>query len=279
MSIDINVVGLFMYGAMYYVGFFLMIILNVFLYYKVFNITRLRAIIYSVITFAFGYLGATLIGDLYNVMTAIKGIDTKIGVDMIGAVLFELLWIPTVYAEKYFLKRKSKADDENKKIKTVSFRDTFDFITPGAFIVLACIKLGCCFSGCCYGIECSWGVYSWITGTTLFPIQIFEFATICLILIAMYFVKQTKFYRRGMAGPLTAAMYMFARFCWEFLRYYDPEMRHFFLGLSLWQIFCLVIFIVVVVWVIVLYKTQPSEPMPKNYLFAKKTKNVSIEGK
>lgn len=284
MDFDFNIWGLLIYNLMYPLGFILMMIFNLFIYYKVFNISRLRAAIYSVIDFAFSMLGLVLIGDLYNAVTAIKGFTTRIDKDMIGSVIFQLLWIPTAYAVNYFLERKRKAmpyiNGKRVEIKYVSFHDILDFIVPGAFMLAATIKIGCFFSGCCYGIECSWGVKAYGTDITLFPIQIFESATIWLILIAMYFIKQTKFFRRGMAGPLTVAMYAFARFCWEFLRGYTPEMRHFFLGLSLWQIFCLVILVVVVPWTIVLYKTQPSEPMPKNYLFAKSgKKNVNSKGK
>ena len=267
---------------MYAVGLVLMILFNVFINYKAYKISRLRALVYSLITFAYGYLGAMFIGFLYNTIASLKDLNAFIWVDMIGAVLFQLLWIPTVYAINYFLKLKSKRLPyiNGKRVipKTVSFRDTFDFIVPGAFIVLACIKFGCNFSGCCYGIECSWGVHSLIMGTTVFPIQLFEFATICFIIIATYFIQQTKFYRRGMSGPFAATLYMFARFCWEFLRYYRPEMRHFFLGLSLWQLMCLVIFVIVFVWTIGLYITQPSEPKPKNYLFAKKAKIQQSKG-
>lgn len=274
------------YRLTYITGFILMFLFNVLIYHKVFNISRLRAAVRSVVTFAYGYLGAMLISDLYNAVASLKGLEPQINMDMIGAILFQLLWIPTVHCEKYILKLRSKATlkkhGNEVKIKTVSFRDTFDFIVPGAFIVLACIKIGCCFAGCCYGIECSWGFHASLKGTpvTLFPIQIFEFVTICLVIILSYLIKQTQFYRRGMAGPLTVAMYTFARFCWEFLRGYTPEMRHFFLGLSLWQIFCLIILIVVVAWIIVLYKTQPSEPKPKGYLFAKyDKKTVNSKGK
>ena len=284
-SINFNPMGITLYYTMYAVGFILMMIFNLFIYYRVFHITRLRAAVYSLTAFAFAMLGLVVIGDLYNAICALKGLPPQVDKDMIGSVVFELLWIPAVYAVKYFLKLKNKKmpyiNGKRVPIKTISFRDTFDFIVPGAFMMASAIKIGCFFSGCCFGIECDWGVISPKIFKTVFPIQLFESATIWLIIIVCYFIKQTKFYRRGMAAPLTAAMYIFARFCWEFLRYYDPEMRHFFLGLSLWQIFCLIVLIVLVVWLIVLYKTQPSEPMPKNYLFAKNTtnKNVKIKKK
>ncbi|MCH5198747.1 MAG: prolipoprotein diacylglyceryl transferase [Oscillospiraceae bacterium] len=274
---------LLIYNSMYVIGFIIMLILNI-SKHNTYRISRARGVIYSIITFVYGYLGAMLIGDLYNAVASLKGIETEVRVDMIGAVVFMLLWIPTVYIEKKFIKiknRKKKTESPGQaEISPVSFRDTLDFIAPGAFLVLACIKFGCCFMGCCYGIECDWGVYSWVKHTKLFPVQIFEFISICVILVIAYYIKQTKFFRRGMAGPLTAGMYIFTRFCWEFLRYNTPELQHFFLGMTIWQIMCVIVFIIVFVWVTVLYITQPSQPMPKGYLFAKnEAKKVNNAGK
>ena len=273
---EANARGVMIYHITYVVGFILMMLFNVLIYYKVFKFSRLRAAVCSVLSLVFVYIGLLLMGIFYNAVSALKGIDVYIEREMLGAIIFELLWIPTIHAEKLFLKLKVKRLPyiNGKRVvpKTVSFRDTFDFIVPGSFILAGCIKIGCFFSGCCFGVECDWGVFSRRIGATVFPIQLFESATIFLIIVINYFIKQTKFYRRGMAGPLTAGMYIFARFFWEFLRYYTPEMRHFFLGLSLWQLMCIVIFAVLFIWTIVLYKTQPSEPMPKNYLFAKKAK-------
>lgn len=290
MNIDISahVRGVVIYYSMYVVGFILMLVFNLFKC-NVYNITRPRAAVYTVLSGAYGMLGLVVIGDLYNAIAALKFFEARIDLEMIGGVLFLLLFIPpTVYVEKCFRKRKTKPilniDAKQEKRESISFRDTFDSITPGLIILSVCGKIGCHFAGCCYGIECSWGTH--LNGTRLFPIQLCEAATLFLILIANYYIKQSRFYRRGMDTPLVAAMYSFARFCWEFLRGYEkPGLKHFFLGLSLWQIFCIIIFVVVVVWVIVLYKTQPSEPMPKNYLFAKnatrtkksKVKNIWIQ--
>lgn len=275
---SVNTTGYNIYHTMYGVGLVLMTLFNVLINYKIFNYSRLRAFVYSIFTFGYGYLMAMVIGYIFNFLTDLKGVDTSyiIRLDMIGTILFVIFLIPTAFAEKYFYKLKNKRlpyiNGKRVPLKVVSVSDTLDFVIPGGFIFLSCIKIGCSISGCCFGIECSWGVYSRRIGATVFPIQICEAATIWLIIIALYFIQQTKFYRRGMAAPLGGGMYIFARFCWEFLRYYTPEMRHFFLGLSLWQIFCVIIFIVVVVWAIGLYVIQPSEPMPKNYLFAKKAK-------
>lgn len=275
MNFDINidlsgvVRGLIIYESMYVVGFILMMIVNLFKC-DAYNITRPRAAVYTVLSGAYGMLGLILIADLYNAIVSYP----LANLEMLGGVVFILLCIPaTVCAEKYI--RKLIARKKHKEIKSVSLRDTLDSIAPGLIVLSVCGKIGCHFAGCCYGIECSWGIHM-PAGPPLFPVQLCEAATLCLILIAVYFIKQTKFFRRGMGTPITATMYLFARFCWEFLRGYTPDMRHFFLGLSLWQVFCLVILVVPIVWIIVLYKTQPSEPMPKNYLFAafrKKAKN------
>ena len=279
MQMDISrfIIGVYIYDSMYVVGFILMIILNS-LKYNIYNITRLRSVVYTVLSGAYGMLGLLVFGKLYNAIAAIKGLTPNINVDMLGGVLFLLFCIPiTVCAEKFFRKLIArKKNGEHKEIKAVSLRDTLDSITPGLIILSVCGKIGCHFAGCCYGIECSWGIQL-PYGSRLFPVQLCEAATLFLILIASYYIKQTKFFRRGMATPLVAAMYLFARFCWEFLRYYVSEMRHFFLGLSLWQIFCVVIFIVVAVWIIVLYKTQPSEPKPKNYFFEKNGKKSEVK--
>ena len=69
-----------------------------------------------------------------------------------------------------------------------------------------------------------------------------------------------------MAGPLTVLIYAIARFLWEFLRFYTPEYRNFFLGLSLWQLICVLVILIAGVWVLILYKTHPSEPLPKRKL-------------
>lgn len=268
----VNPARIYIYHSMYGVGLILMTLFNVLINYKVFNFSRLRAFVYSVLTFVYGYLGGMCIGYLYNAITDLKGVDASyiIRVDMIGSIVFFLFLIPTALAEKYIVKHKKPRYINGKRVpvKPVSARETLDFAVLGGVIFLSCIKIGCSISGCCFGVENDWGVFSPKIHTTVFPVQIFEFATLCLIVIATYFIQQTKFYRKGMAAPLAASMYFFARFCWEFLRYYTPEMRHFFLGLSLWQIFSAIVFIVVAAWGIGLYITQPSEPMPKNYLFA-----------
>ena len=255
------------YDATYVVGFVLMLSLSL-LTHGLYKSSRLRAAAYSFITFFSGLAGAFIIGFLYNVILSLKDIKTDVRVDVLGAVIFTSLFLlAAVYAEKGLLRLRAKKSGEDIPPRAVSFRDTMDMMIPGSFLVFASIKFGCSIRGCCFGVECSWGVHALNDpNVTLFPVQLFECATLLLILLTCYFIKRTPFFRRGMAGPLAANLYGLSRFFWEILRYNPPELRHFALGMTVWQVFCVLVLIVSVIWLGVLYKTQPSEPLPKSRL-------------
>ena len=255
-----------LYDASYLVGLILMTVVIV-LRAHVYGISKRRAAVYSLITFLFGFFGAWLIGKIYNLLAGLTGWYPGVKVDVIGAVIFTSpLVLAAVYTERAFRKFKNKSAVENGgdpvDLKNVNFRDTLDLMITGAFFMFASIKMGCMIRGCCWGVECGWGVESPYIHKTVFPIQIFESLSIFAVVIIVYFIKKTRFFRRGMGGPLSAFFYGVARFFWEFLRWYAPENRHFFLGLTLWQNLCVLIILVAALWTAILYKTQPSEPQP-----------------
>ena len=257
-----------LYVMFYVIGFLLMLLITV-LRRKAYKTSLKRAVAYSFITFVSGFCGAVIIGAIYSLLAMLKKIAAYNFVDVLGAVVFTSLFLlAAIYSEKAILKRRERrAQTENDTAFqpwTVSFRDTMDLMIPGAFIVFACIKIGCAFRGCCFGIECSWGVTAqFYYGKTVFPVQIFESASLFLCALAGLFIQKASFYRRGLSGPFAAFLYGIARFFWEFFRYNPPEMRHFFLGLTIWQLFCILIWIVAGIWMIILFKTQPAEPRPK----------------
>lgn len=260
------------YDATYVVGFALMLALSL-LRGRVYGSSRARAAAYSFITFASGFLGALIIGAVYNVLFSLKGIETDIKVDVLGAVIFTFVFLLiAIYTEKYFVKRKHAAavrngDADVPPARTVSFRDTMDMMIPGSFLVFACIKFGCHIRGCCFGIICDWGIHPPNrTDLTLFPVQIFECATLCLIVLFSILFQQTGIFRRGMTGPFAANLYGVARFFWEFFRYNTPEMRNFLFGMTLWQLLSILVIVVSAIWLAVLYRTQPAEPLPKGKL-------------
>lgn len=259
-----------MYYFMFFLGF-IFLIWYTYNFYHVYNMSRKRALLYS-LTFIYGMLGANIMGRFYTAICVAKNIDDNSRLAIFGAVLFApLLILLTVLIEKWFLHSILK---KNAKDYFVSCRDTLDMLTPGLFITLAFGKIGCWYEGCCFGIECNWGIHSNRIDATVFPVQLFESVASVFILLVCHFLKRTHFYRRGMAYPLTALLYCISRFCFEFLRYYIPELRHLLLGITLWQGFCILVIISSVVSLIALYKNRESNPLPPLPLtapFSKKT--------
>ena len=63
-----------------------------------------------------------------------------------------------------------------------------------------------------------------------------------LVLFAVARLERRPHFIRGGTYPLTAALYAVVRFGWEFLRGYAPRMRRFYLGMSFWQLCCILVF-------------------------------------
>ena len=232
-----------------------------------YKISRLRTIVFTIITYVFGVTGALIMGKIYTAICVIHNVDDNSRVAIFGAVIFTPLMLTATAAVDKLISGyrlqiyHNKKHVKHNKLPEVSIRNTIDLLTPGIFIILTCAKLGCFFEGCCYGVECSWGVYSDRAGTTVFPVQLFEVGTMLIVLLLSFIIKRTGFYRRGMAYPLTAALYCIARFGWEFMRYYPAQMQHVLFGLTFWQFLCVIVFVTSVISIAVLYKTQPSNPL------------------
>ena len=217
----------------------------------------------------YGMLGANIMGRIYTYICTVNNIKDSSILAIFGAVLFApILILATIAVEKFLIRamtppsRKTSANKPQTKDKKISYADTLDMLTPGLFITLAFGKIGCLYEGCCFGIECSWGIYSDKIEATVFPVQIFEAVVSILILIVCYFLKRTRFYRRGMAYPLNAMLYCFSRFGFEFLRHYIPELRHLLFGITLWQGLSILVIIASAISLIVLYKNKQSNPLP-----------------
>ena len=277
-----------LYILSYAVGFFMMTLITL-IRSKAYRTGIPRAAVYSVITFLSGFTGAVIIGMIYDLLALLKNMMATVFVDVLGAVVFSALFLlAAVNTEKAIIKKRNlrtaegETEDRPKRrpLAPVSYRDTMDLVIPGAFVFFACIKIGCALRGCCWGFECSWGVTapSYYNKTT-FPVQLFESASIFIIAVASHFVQKASFYRRGMAGPFAAFLYGVARFFWEFFRWNPPEMRHFFLWLTIWQLFCILIWAVAGTWMRILFKTQPAEPRPKRRKRKKKSKKPIVHSK
>ena len=266
-----------LYAASFAVGFAMLLLITA-LRRKIYNVSLPRALAYGVYTFLSGFCGAVVIAQIYNLLASLKGVQAAMLVDVLGAVVFSSLFLlASTYTEKAVLKRRARNGPALSGGQTprreASFRDTMDLVIPGAFTVFACIKIGCLFRGCCFGFECSWGIETpFYYLKTTFPVQIFESACLFAAAAASHYVQRAAFYRRGMSGPFAAFLYGLSRFFWEFFRWNPPEMKRFFLGLTIWQLFCLLIFAVAGAWIFILIKTQPREPRAKVKPFAAEKK-------
>lgn len=262
------------YSSIYLPAFVLAIVVGLKTRYK-YRTSKTRCLVYLVISLGYAFLTAEMSGKIYNAIFSIRNIVTRQNRAIFGAILMTpLCIIATVLLEKAardLLNRilKPKRPDEMQTGKTtgdaayiVSVRNTMDMVTPIFLIVLIFVNFRCAWVGCCYGIPCSWGIHSRYAGTTVLPVQFFEAGCSLLIIIVCYFLKQKPFYRRGMAFPLAVSFYSAARFILEFLRYYSPAERNFFLHLTLWQWLCIFVLVSSVVSVLVLYNHQPSNPLP-----------------
>lgn len=246
--------------SMYVLGYFAALAISLCLREK-YQMSRLRVFLYS-LTIFYGFFCAILGGKIFSISMQLRGMSGGSSSSIFGAVVFTpLLEIMTIAVEKAV--RNLVAKKRDKPLPAVSIRRTLDMLTPNIFMILLFGKLRCAWAGCCFGFPCNWGLHSPFLKTTVFPVQLFEAATTLLILLICYKTKESAFFRRGMAYPLTAAFYCVARFGWEFARYYLPENRNFWLGLTFWQWACIFVFVCSIISIIWLYKTKPSEPLPK----------------
>ncbi len=261
-----------MYYFMFVLGFVFLIWYN-YNFHHIYGISRKRALWYS-LTFIYGMVGANIMGRIYTAVCSANNIEDSSRLAIFGAVLFAPLLILLTVAVEKLVRRFTKTKEvpskkaTKKKVENVSSRDTLDLLTPGLFVTIAFGKIGCLIEGCCFGIECSWGVHSDKIDATVFPVQLFESVVLFLILAGCYYLKRTRFYRRGMAYPLTAGLYCISRFGFEFLRYYESRLRHLLFGMTLWQGLCIVVIVSSVISLCVLYKKEKSSPLPTLHFLA-----------
>ena len=148
------------------------------------------------------------------------------------------------------------------------WRKVMDLMAPGGFIILTCAKFGCFLVGCCPGLECEFGLYDHFYKKVMFPSQIFEAFSMCFV-VAFCFWYGLKYKKRipGKAYPFTIILYSIVRFGWEFIRYYDvEEMRNLFLGLTFWQLWCIVTFIGGIAWLVIMSWSRLPEFEEKFYI-------------
>lgn len=230
----------YVYYLMYLVGFAIMMILNIKDCGR-YKIEKKNAVIYTLYTYVAGVVGAMIMGKIYTAIAHALNDNSVSRVAIFGAVMIT----PIILVITFLI---IKSD----------FRRNMDMLTPGIFIILASAKLGCFMNGCCGGFVCDFGIYNPEIGEKVFPVQIFEVLTmIAVIVLTQLYFKKTKHYVKGVAYPITAAVYSVTRFCWEEARYYPNErLKNVALGMTFWQICCIIVFVVSIIIIAVLYSDK-----------------------
>ena len=232
------------------IGFIVVIILS-FIICKKHGISKLSTLLFILLGYSGGIYCAGLMGDLYTKISLMYG-GGRSSVAIFGTVV----GLPFVLIAASLISGKD-------------WRSVTDLFAPGAFLGLAFSKFGCFFAHCCPGIECSFGTYNPLYEKVMFPSQLFESITMVFV-VAFSFWYSLKYKKRirGAAYPITAMLYTFTRFCWEFLRYYDiDKMKHLLFGLSFWQLWCIIVFVTSCVWLYILRRPKLVEYEEKYYTF------------
>jgi len=127
-----------------------------------------------------------------------------------------------------------------------------------ALLITSIFKLVFCWrKGCCFGIPHWWGVYNDTLDTTVFPVQLFEFAAgiLCVVLCILYMLY-AKSYRPGRGCSFCLLSYAVPRFFWDFLRYRGRDYRsteaNGIFGLTMAQTVCLAAVAIAIAWLFVL---------------------------
>lgn len=225
----------YFYYLMYAVGFFMTLFINLKTHDR-YSLTKKKAVVYTVCMFLCGIVGALLMSDIYNACCKSIGVNENSTVSIFGAVVFA-----PIFMTVFFLIEKSDA------------LRNLDMLTPGIFITLTCAKFGCFLDGCCMGVPYENGIYNPIVNTRVFPVQICEvLSMIIMLILTQMYIKKGKNVPVGFNFPLTTAVYCVIRFLWEFMRYYDESMRHGFFGVTFWQGWCIIMFVLSAVMMTVL---------------------------
>ncbi len=248
----------------YLIGIPLVFVINHFFAFK-YRTSKLQTFFYTVSMIVFGFIGSYIGAHIYNWIQKLVGHENMFNRTVFGTII-TVVAVTLIFVLLEKAVRKLIGKIKKEPVKTVLLRDVYDAIEPGAMILIMFTKFRCLLVGCCHGIPCSWGIYSERIDSIVFPVQWVEAGMTFCIFILVWYLSQKPFFRRGMAIFMGGGLFCFGRFFLEYLMYYLPEDRTYFGHLTLLQCACILFFVVCVAIVVLLYKTQPSDPLPGKLL-------------
>jgi phosphatidylglycerol:prolipoprotein diacylglycerol transferase len=125
------------------------------------------------------------------------------------------------------------------KKHNLALKSMLDLFAPYLALGQAIGRVGCFLNGCCFGKLSRFGLYFPSQNNTLIPTQLYSSLILFLIFVFLKFVTRRP-HPEGKIFLLYLLLYSIKRFFIEFLRADNPAI---FMGLTLFQLISLVIFI------------------------------------
>ena len=125
------------------------------------------------------------------------------------------------------------------KSKKLHFLNTVDLIIPYVALGESIGRIGCFFNGCCYGLPSKFGIYFPVHDAVLIPTQLITSFSLLILFIALRNMQ----IKRQIAGKVFVnyiLCYSAIRFFIEFIR---ADSQRLFLNLTIFQYFCIILFI------------------------------------
>lgn len=114
-----------------------------------------------------------------------------------------------------------------------------DLVVPFVALAQAIGRIGCLLNGCCFGKISKFGLYFQIHKLVLIPTQLYSSLILIFIFVILRFL-QDRPHRKGQIFFLYLLLYSIKRF---FIEFWRLDNQVIFLGLTLFQIISIIIFI------------------------------------
>ena len=179
------------------------------------------------LVFIFGIIGARLLYVIQNLEIYAKNPLEIIMLQHGGLSWFGGLILSILVAVWYL------------KLKHLAVFVILDLIAPFAALAQAIGRIGCLLNGCCFGKISEYGLYFPVHDAILIPIQLYSSLILLLIFVILRFL-QDRPHKSGQIFLTYLLLYSTKRFFVEFWRA-DNEII--FLGLTLFQVMSIAVFI------------------------------------
>ena len=126
------------------------------------------------------------------------------------------------------------------KGKKLSVYKTLDLLIPFVALAQSIGRIGCLLNGCCYGKHAELGLYFPVHEAILIPTQVYSSLLLILIYIILRFLQERP-HKAGQIFYTYLFLYAIKRFFIEFLR---ADSARIFLGMTLFQAICAIVFLI-----------------------------------